>query len=247
MRCRRWIASLVTGLLLVAPGAVAAAKKESKEDKAKKPRVAVLDFPAASGAWGCGGWGGNNEARMADVLRDLMTTAIMERARGKLRIVERERLNDIRSELAFQQSGDVDAKTALQLGKLLGVRYMVTGKMTRFACKKSGLSTGWGVGHVVGKATKSGLAGAVAGSVNTQNVKFTGRLDVRLIDTQTGEILGTFKDENETSDMSVKVAGGGTEISYDDELANKVFEPIVERLAGKIVKKTHIVHEEDDD
>jgi len=75
-------------------------------------------------------------------------------------------------------------------------------------------------------------------------MKFSGRVDARLIDVQTGEILGTFKDEEETSDSSVKIAGGGSQIDYDEELVNKVYEPIVERLAPKIVKKIGIVHAE---
>ncbi len=246
MRSTVRIAAAVLSLLLLAPGAASAAKKESKADKLKKPRVAILDFPAASNAWSCQGWA-NNEHRMSDVLRDLFTTEIMDRAHGKLRVIERERLKDIRSELSFQQSGEVDGATAQKVGKLLGVRYMISGKITRFACKKSGLSSGWGLGALVGKATGSGLAGSVAGSANMQKVNFTGRLDVRLIDTETGEILATFKDENETGDTSVKIAGGGGEVDYDDELANKVFEPIVERLTPKIVKKTAIIHEENED
>ena len=58
------------------------------------------------------------------------------------------------------------------------------------------------------------------------------------------EILGTFKDEEETADTSVKIAGGGTDVDYDEELVSKVYEPIVQRIAPKIVKKIGIVHEE---
>lgn len=250
MRSKLRFAAAVLPLLLLAPDVASAAKakKESKAEKLKKPRVAILDFPAATNAWHWGncagsGWG-NNEQRMSNVLRDLFTTEIMDRANGKLRVIERERLKDIRGELDFQQSGEVDGATAQKLGKLLGVRYMVSGKITRFACKKSGMSSGWGVGALVGKATGSGLAGAVAGSVNTSKVKFTGRLDVRLIDVESGEILATFKEENETGDTSVKIAGGGSHLDYDDELANQVFEPIVQQIAPKLVKKTKVLHEE---
>ncbi len=243
MRASIRIAAAVVSLVLLAPGTASAAKKESKADKGKKPRVAILDFPAASNAWSCQGWS-NNEHRMSNVLRDLFTTEIMDVGNGKLRVIERERLKDIRSELSFQQSGEVDGATAQKIGKLLGVRYMVTGKVTRFACKKSGVSSGWGIGALVGKATGSGLAGAVAGSANMQKVNFSGRLDVRLIDTETGEILATFKEENETGDTSVKIAGGGGEVDYDDELANKVFEPIVQRITPKLVKRTSAIHKE---
>lgn len=240
MRFRTLVAA-VAGLLLALPATGAA--KESKEEKLKKPRMAILDFPAASGGWSCSGWN-QSEHRMSNVLRDLFTTEISERAKRKVRIVERERLKDIRGELSFEQSGEVDGATAQKLGKLLGVRYMLSGKITRFACKKSGASTGWGVGALVGRLTGSGTAGAVAGSVDTHKMKFSGRIDVRLIDVETGEILGTFKDEEETADSSVKIAGGGTDVDYDEDLVNKVYEPIVQRIAPKIVKKIGIVHEE---
>jgi len=231
-------------LLLLAPGLAPA--EQTEETKAKKPRLAILDFPGTHNAWSCGGWG-NNAARMSDVLRDLFTTEIMEKAHGKLRLVERERLRELREELKFQQSDEVDPASAQKVGKLLGARYVLTGKITRFACKVSDTSTGWGVGALVGKVTGSGLAGSVAGSAHLKRVNFSGRLDARLIEVETGEILVTFKDENETGDTSAKVAGGGTEVEYDDELANKVFEPLVQKMASRVVKKTVQFSEEDED
>jgi curli biogenesis system outer membrane secretion channel CsgG len=230
--------------LLIAPGMASA--EQTKESKSKKPRLAILDFPATHNAWACSGWG-NNAARMSDVLRDLFTTSIMEKAHGKLRLVERERLRELREELKFQQSDEVDPSSAQKAGKLLGARYVLTGKITRFACKVSDTSTGWGVGALVGKVTGSGLTGAVAGSVDIKRVNFSGRLDARLVEVETGEILVVFKDENETGDTSAKVAGGGSTVQYDDELANKVFEPLVEKMASRVVKKTVQVSEEDDD
>ncbi len=246
MRLSRLLA-VALAVSLVSP-ALAGEKKSklTKEEKSKLPRIAILDFPAAPNAWSCGGWG-NHEAQMSDVLRDLFTTEILDRAHGKLRLVERARMKDVKGELDFQQSGDVDASTAQKVGKLLGAKYMLTGKITRFACKVSGMSTGWGVGALVGKVTGNNLAGDVAGSVNLKKVNFSGRLDARLIEVETGEVLVTFKDENDTGDLSAKVAGGGSEVEYDDELASKVFEPLVEKMASKVVKKTVKAAAEDDD
>jgi len=231
-------------LALLLPAATLAA--ETKETKAKKPRLAILDFPATHNAYSCGGWS-SSSAATSDVLRDLFTTEIMERAKGKLRLVERERQKELRAELAFQQSDEVDPASAQKVGQLLGARWVLTGKVTRFACKVQSASTGWGVGALVGKVTGSGLAGDVAGSVNVKKVNFTGRLDARLIEVETGEILVVFKDEAETGDTSAKVAGTGMEVEYDDELASKVFEPLVQKMSAKIVKKTVALSEEDED
>jgi curli biogenesis system outer membrane secretion channel CsgG len=232
-------------LLALLPGFAAAAP--TKEGKAKKPRLAILDFPAAHGAYShCSGWG-NNASAMSDALRELFTTEIMEKSNGRIRLVERARLQDIRSELAFQKSEEVDPASVQKAGKLLGAKYVLTGKITRFACKVSEASTGWGVGALVGKVTGSGLAGAVAGSVDVKNVNFTGRLDARLIEVETGEVLVAFKDENETGNTSAKVAGGGGGVQYDDELASKVFEPLVAKMSAKIIKKTVAASEDEED
>jgi len=245
MRLRQLLASLVAVLALTTP--VFAQKKLSKEEKAKLPRIAILEFKSAPDAWHGwrhGGWG-NQMGTISNQLRDLFTTEIVEKGKNKIRVVERERLNEIRDELHFQQSGEVDTATVQKIGKLLGVKYVMTGKVTRFAYKEGGFSSGWGVGALVSKVTGDGMAGAVAGSVNIKKASFTGRLDIRLIEVETGEVLGAWKDEDKVSDTSVKVAGTGAEVQYDEELVNKVFEPIVARIAPKLLRATVSANEEE--
>ena len=245
MRFRTLLVSHMAVLAVSAP--VFAQKKLSKEDKAKLPRIAILDFKAAPDAWHgwrFGGWG-NQMGTISNQLRDMFTTEIVDKGKNKIRVIERERLQDIRAELNFQQSGEVDTATVQKIGKLLGAKYVMTGKVTRFAYKEAGFSSGWGVGALVGKVTGNGMAGAVAGSVNVKKASFTGRLDVRLIEVETGEILGAWKDEDNLNDTSVKVAGTGVEVPYDEELVNKVFEPIVERIAPKLLRATVSANEDD--
>lgn len=239
---------VATALLALAVPA-SAQKRLSKEEKGKLPRIAILEFKAAPDCWHgwrFGGWG-NQMSTISNQLRDLFTTEIMEKGHGKIRMVERERLNEIRDELNFQQSGEVDTSTVQKVGKLLGVKYVMTGKVTRFAYKEGGFGTGWGVGALVGKLTGDSTAGAVAGSVHVKKASFTGRLDIRLIEVETGEILGAWKDEDKVSDTSVKVAGTGAEVQYDEELVNKVFEPIVQRITPKLIRATGIANADSDE
>jgi curli biogenesis system outer membrane secretion channel CsgG len=245
MRLSKLLISLLAMLVLATP--VLAQKKLSKEEKAKLPRIAILDFKAAPDAWHGwlhGGWG-NQMGTISNQLRDLFTTEIVEKGKNKIRVIERERLQDLRAELNFQQSGEVDTATVQRIGKLLGVKYVMTGKVTRFAYKEAGFSSGWGVGALVGRVTGNGMAGAVAGSVNVKKASFSGRLDIRLIEVETGEILGAWKDEDKLDDTSVKVAGTGAEVQYDEELVNKVFEPIVERITPKLLRATVAANEDD--
>lgn len=247
MRLRKLVTAFAALVLAAVPSF--AQKKMSKEEKLKLPRLAILEFKAAPDCWHgwrFGGWG-NQMSTISNQLRDLFTTEIMEKGKGKIRLVERERLDEIRGELNFQQSGEVDVNTVQKVGKLLGVKYVMTGKVTRFAYKESGFGTGWGVGALVGKVTGNYEAGAVAGSVHVKKASFTGRLDIRLIEVETGEILGAWKDEDKTSDTAVKVAGTGAEISYDEELVNKVFEPIVQRITPKLLRATGQANAESED
>lgn len=245
MRLQRFLLSLLAVLAVASPAF--AQKKLSKDERSKLPRIAIIEFKAAPDCWHGwrhGGWG-NQMGTISNQLRDLFTTEILEKGKNKIRVVERERLNEIREELNFQQSGEVDTSTVQKIGKLLGVKYVMTGKITRFAYKEGGFSTGWGVGALVSKVTGDGMAGAVAGSVNVKKASFTGRLDIRLIEVETGEVLGAWKDEDKVSDTSVKVAGTGAEVSYDEELVNKVFEPIVQRITPKLLRATVSAHEEE--
>ncbi len=245
MRFSKLLVSLLAVLALATPAF--AQKKLSKEEKSKLPRIAILEFKAAPDAWHGwhhGGWG-NQMSTISNQLRDLFTTEIVEKGKNKIRVVERERLNEIREELNFQQSGEVDVATVQKIGKLLGVKYVMTGKVTRFAYKEGGFGTGWGVGALVSKVTGDGMAGAVAGSVHVKKASFSGRLDIRLIEVETGEVLGAWKDEDKVDNTSVKVAGTGGDVAYDEELVNKVFEPIVARITPKLLRATVSANEDE--
>jgi curli biogenesis system outer membrane secretion channel CsgG len=212
---------------------------DAQTEKSKRPRVAILEFKAAKESWSGWGWYWNveSQARMSSVLQDLFVTELSEVGTGKIRLIERERLQEIRQEQAFGQSGEVDTATAVKLGKLLGVRYMITGKITRFASQKSGVSTGWGAANLIGRLTHDSTAGAIAGSVDVRKTSFDGRLDARVIDVETGEIVGATSAEHKESNVGVKVAGTGNEFQYDQTLVNKVFEPCVKEMAPKLLQK----------
>jgi len=209
----------------------------------QKLRICVLDFPVAKGAWegwGVSGWA-NQNAQISSSLQEIMTTELINQAKGKYALIERERLESVLAEQKLGAGGLVDEETAVQMGKLLGVRYMITGKVTRFAYKKSGYSSGWlgtmAASIIPGVGLVASGAAMAAGSINVQKVSFAGRLDIRIIDVQTGEILAAVSEDGKVADYGVKVAGAGNEVQYDGELVNKLFEPIAQKLAEKVSGK----------
>jgi len=227
-------------LALALPCLIAFLPAGAQVPKNNRPRLVVLDFPVANGAYeGWHGWGyGGGETHISSALQELMTTSLMEKGTGKIRLMERKQLEAIVGEQKLGSSGLVDDSTAVKMGKLVGCRYMVTGKVTRFAYKKSGFGTGWGVSALINKVNpNAGAAGSVAGDIHVSKASFTGRLDVRLIDVQTGEILAVAHEEGTTKDTSVKVAGTGNDVQYDQELVNKIFEPVADKISETLIKR----------
>lgn len=231
----------IRNLILAAAALLAFAVPASAQvEKSKRPRVAVLEFPPAKNAYEGWHWYGDShvsESKAASVIQDLFVTELSEAGSGKIRLIDREALEKIRAEINFGQSGEVDPATAVKVGKLLGVKYMVTGKITRFAMKKGGFSTGWLTGLGVARVTGNAALGAVAGDVKVGKTEFTGRLDARVIDVETGEIIGAVGDDSKVSNVGVKVAGTGGEVQYDQTMVSQVFEPIVKAMAPKLVNK----------
>jgi TolB-like protein len=84
---------------------------------AEPPTVAVLYFD----------YTGKNDELV--VLRKGLAQMLISDLSGSdaVRVVERDRIEDILAELKLQGTGKVDAKSAAKLGKLLGARYLVLG------------------------------------------------------------------------------------------------------------------------
>jgi TolB-like protein len=64
-----------------------------------------------------------------EVLRKGLAQMLISDLSGSdvIRVVERERLEDVLTELKLQGTGKVDARSAVKVGKLLGARYLVLG------------------------------------------------------------------------------------------------------------------------
>jgi curli biogenesis system outer membrane secretion channel CsgG len=181
----------------------------SAADQSSKPRIAVLEFKnkADNQYWWHGG---------AAAMQDVFVTELVKS--GKFRVIDREALDALMQEKNLSLSGDVDPKTAVKAGKLLGVQYLLTGAVTEYG------ETGAG-GHVPGVR---GLP-SVSGGKKT----FVAAANARIIDTQTGEIL--WADEARGEDTSMKLFVGGYGGGVDDQRKfDKVMKPVVQQLVASI-------------
>src|SRR5512136_2263736 len=178
---------LVLGLGLALVAAVGMSGSAHAQGS-KRPSVAVMDFDyGAVNNWWSGVWGNYDIGKgMADQVVDELVND------GSFRVIERKKLDTILAEQDFSRSDRADPSAAKlsKVGKVLGIKYIIAGSITKFATEARGGGVrvkGIGLG---GKKTKS--------EVN---------LTARLIDTTTGEIMISAKGLGESS------KGGGFDFS----------------------------------
>ncbi len=187
----------------IAPNLVSAA------DKSTKPRIAVIEFKnkADNQWWYRGG---------AEAAQDVFVTELVKS--GKFRVVEREQLAALMQEKGLTLSGDVDPKSAIKVGKLLGVNYLLTGSVTEYGTTEKG-ARGPGIG---------GLPGFSVGKKT-----FVAAMNARLIDTSTGEIVWADEGRAEESSSKVFVGGFGGGVD-DDRMFDKVMKPCIQQLTASL-------------
>ena len=179
-----------------------------------KPRVAILEFKNKASHYS---WNWYDAGRGA---QDMLVTELVKS--GKYRVIEREQLAAIMQEKHLSLSGDMDPRTAIQFGKMLGVEYLIAGAVTELGVTDRGANVPGGL-----------LRGLP--SVNVRSQKAEAALDARAFSTTTGEIVWADTARDETSDASVYVMGAGGGAS-DHGKVDKLMRPVVVKLAASFAK-----------
>jgi curli biogenesis system outer membrane secretion channel CsgG len=196
--------------LAVGLAVLAVAVAPAMAAKSDKPRVAVLEFKnKADNQWW---WHGG-----AAAAQDVFVTELVKS--GKFRVVEREQLEALLKEKGLSLSGDIDPKTAIRAGKLLGVNYFLTGAVTEYGEEGTSASA----------PSVRGLPGFSGGKKT-----FTAAMNARLIDTETGEILWADEGRGEDSHMRLNIGGFGGGKDYDTRMFDKVMKPIIQQLCASL-------------
>ena len=192
--------------------------------QAEKPTMAVLDFRNNTAAyWWTGGVG-----------RELAGMLTNELASGKkFSMIERQKLASVLGEQDLAGSGRVSGSKAAKFGKLVGAQYLVTATVSAY--EQNVNNTGGGLSYrgvsLGGKKEKAYIA-----------------VDLRVVDSTTGEIVETRTVEARTGGLglSVGVNRGG----FGGALANekktptgKAIRAVVAEISGylecSMVKKSN--------
>jgi curli biogenesis system outer membrane secretion channel CsgG len=179
-------------VLLLAAGTVLSAAPTAAE----KPRIGVLRFTNHTSA----GWW---SASVGDELSDMLVSELA--STKAFQVLERKELDAVMNEQDLGESGRVSAATKAKMGKIKGAKYIVAASVSSYEESTSGSHGGISVGGLSlgGKKEQTYIA-----------------CDLKVVDTETGEIVDTRTIEAEASGSGlggsvsiggVSLHGGGFE------------------------------------
>lgn len=175
-----------------------------------KKRIAVFEFEDKTDHrihW----WTGQSVGRG---MADMLITALVNS--GKYKVIERTAMEHILKEQGLGQSGVVTSQSAAEVGKMLGVEIAVLGSVTEF-------------GH-----SRGGTGGRVKGiRVGVSKQAAVVAVDVRLINTSTGEIIASKNARKEEKKGGLSF--GTPKFAFNNK--NKFDESLVGKAARKAIEE----------
>lgn len=149
------------------------------------PNVAVLNFSNRANA--------SAELTFEDTnaVTDYVIEGLLDSSR--FNVIERDQLAAVLNEHYLNLTGLIDPQTAVQIGKLAGVQYIVYGNVVGLSAKETGLS----------------YNNSSYGGVGNTQYTVTANVTLRMIDTQTGRIVLAAHGQGSSSSSK-------TELSFDN-------------------------------
>jgi curli biogenesis system outer membrane secretion channel CsgG len=165
--------------------------------QARKRRVAIMDFDYATVHSGVSAIFGQ-DVDVGKGIADLLVNYLVKD--GTYSVIERKALDKILAEQNFSNSDRANPASAAKIGKMLGVDAIIVGSITEFGNETKNTKVGGAGG---------GLGGFGLGGFGHKKSKAIVALNARLVDIDTGEILGVAEGKGESSRESTSLLGGG--------------------------------------
>ncbi len=189
---------LLRGIVVVSAAVLATVGPVLAQDK---PRVAVIPFDNRTDWWA---------GEMGNVAADMIVTRLVNS--GAFIVIERERLQAILEEQGFQLTGQVNPSDVVEIGRLLGIMYLVTGSVTRFSVNERGL----------------GILGRNVGYKEAES-----EMNVRAFSTETGEII--MATEGSGKKRLANISGVISMTAMDQSLAEDALGPAADNIVQALV------------
>jgi len=153
------------------------------------PRIAVMSFDVGSDAR----MNASKQFGMTDDLGRDLSDLLLDKlvADGRYSVIERSKIDAVMKEQITSNSDRNDPATAAKIGKLAGVSAIVIGTVTQFG------------GEV--KESKINIPGIKIGPIGTKKSQVSVKINARLIDTNTGEVIAVASADGEASESKTNV------------------------------------------
>jgi curli biogenesis system outer membrane secretion channel CsgG len=187
-----------------------------------KKRIAVFTFEdKTDNSWRW--WDGRSPG---DGMADMLTTELVKS--GNYMVIERSEIARIIEEQELGQAGLVTAQSAAQMGQLLGVELAVMGAVTEFGMSRGG--TGTRIGGV---------------SLGVSNQSATVAIDVRFVNTTTGEILAADNVRKEESASGFGISTPDFRFNnrndFDNSIVGKATREAVDDIIGLVEQQMKVL------
>ena len=154
------------------------------------------------------------KGRLGSSASDILNTELFKT--GAFIVVERAQLQKVLGEQALGQSGIMNPATAAEAGKILGLNAMVTGSISQFGVKTEGQDYG----------------------VYKQKVqKAECTVDVRVVDTTTGQILFADSGSGVFEKKISEVLGLGQRGGYDETMGQNALRAAITKFMDNLIQQ----------
>ena len=177
-----------------------------------RPRVAVLSFENRTDWWG---------RQLGASAASQLTVGLVNS--GAFAVLERQQVESVYEELYMGQSGAVTPEQAVELGKLLGAEYLITGELTGFNISQRG-----------GGLNLGGL------QVGASETRAESAMNVRVIRVETGEIVAAAQAQgNEVLGRGIvtDVIRTAETTEYNPTIADQALGPAIQTILANLVEQ----------
>lgn len=156
--------------------------------------------------------------RLGTAASDILITELTKT--GKFIVVERDKMDKLMAEQRLGMSGAIDPNTAAKMGKILGLNAIVTGSVSQFGVSTTG-------SDYLLVQTKKQVADAT--------------VNIRVVNTETGQVLYADSGEGKSTSSNGQVLGMGTRGGYNETIEGEslraAISQLVENITSQINKK----------
>ncbi|MBI4249886.1 MAG: hypothetical protein HY611_10320 [Elusimicrobia bacterium] len=186
---------------------VSAAPTERVESKFAGPkrRIGVVEFDNKT-AYG--------KNRLGGAAADILVTELSKT--GKFIIIERDKIGRVLEEQKLGATGAVEANTAADIGKILGLNAVVIGAVSNFGVETTGGD------YLLGQSKRQTATAVV---------------DVRVVEAQTGQVLYADSGKGEAKSSTAQVLGMGTRGGYNELIEGDALRAAIAQLVVNIASQ----------